>query len=189
MNKGVSMIDTLRDFVERVDGLGIEYMVTGSYAMAVFGEIRMTRDIDVVVQISDADVKPLYESFKDEYYISDLSIRNALYYRSMFNIVSNSYGGKLDLIIKKNSDFANSSFERRIKVSVDGIDFGTATKEDLIISKHNWAKETMSELQIRDIASLTASEYDSEYVNHWIERLNLHEIWAAVAQWKTLHKR
>jgi len=30
MKKGVSMIETLRDFIAKIDKLGLEYMVTGS---------------------------------------------------------------------------------------------------------------------------------------------------------------
>lgn len=46
----MSMIETLRDFVAKMERRGIEYVVTGSYAMAAYGEVRMTRDIDVVVR-------------------------------------------------------------------------------------------------------------------------------------------
>lgn len=49
MNQGIAMNDTLRDFVKKVNELGIEYMITGSYAMSAYGEIRMTRDIDILL--------------------------------------------------------------------------------------------------------------------------------------------
>jgi hypothetical protein len=41
------MIETMRDFIHKVDVLGIKYMVTGTYALGAYGGIRMTRDIDV----------------------------------------------------------------------------------------------------------------------------------------------
>ena len=68
MNKGISMIETLRDFIAKMDALGIEYMVTGSYAMSAYGEIRMTKDIDVVIVISPADVRAFLAQFIDKYY-------------------------------------------------------------------------------------------------------------------------
>lgn len=182
------MIDTLRDFVQRMNELGLEYMVTGSYAMSVYGEIRMTRDIDVVVQISEEDAKPFFDRFKDEYYISEEAIRRAVRYRSMFNIISHVHGGKVDCIVSKDSEFARRSFGRRYKQTVSGFEFWTTTKEDLILAKLSWAKDSHSEMQIRDIANLTGSEYDSGYVNSWIDRLALNEIWAEVDQWKTQHQ-
>lgn len=178
------MIETLRDFVSKIDRLGIEYMVTGSYAMSAYGEIRMTRDIDVVLELSEKDLQGLLDSFKDGYYINESSIRRALETRSMFNIINQEHGGKIDCIIHKHTDFARSSFSRRYKVSVSGVEFWISTKEDLIVSKLIWAKDTLSEMQIRDIANLSSSEYDSDYVNQWIERLALGPFWAEVEKWK-----
>lgn len=149
------MIETLRDFVQKMNELGIAYMVTGSYAMSVYGEIRMTRDIDVVVELSEKDVGPFFNRFKDEYYISENSVRNALRNRSMFNVISHTHGGKVDCIVQKDTEFGRASFARRFEVTVAGFEFWTSTCEDLIIAKLNWAKDSHSEMQIRDIANLT----------------------------------
>lgn len=187
MNKGISMIETMRDFVGKVSALGIEYMVTGSYAMSAYGEIRMTRDIDVVVQLSEREASRFFDRFKGDYYISEESLRNAISRRGMFNLVSLAHGGKVDCIVQRDTEFARTSFARRYKETVAGIEFWTTTKEDLIISKLNWAKDSHSEMQIRDIANLIASEYDSAYVGDWTNRLGLGEIWAAVGAWKIQH--
>ena len=187
MNKGISMIETLRDFVEKMNALGVDYMVTGSYAMSAYGEIRMTRDIDVVLQLKEKDIRLLVDQFQDEYYISEESVRRAVELRSMFNVVSLMHGGKVDCIIGKDSEFANASFARGYKQFVAGVEFWTITKEDLIISKLDWARESHSEIQIRDIANLTTEEYDSAYVADWLTRLELREVWAEVEQWKIRH--
>ena len=187
MNKGTSMIETIRDFVDKIDALGIEYMVTGSYAMSAYGEIRMTRDIDVVLQFSAMHSKPFFDLFEDEYYISEDSIRRALDQKRMFNVISHAHGGKIDCIIQKDTDFARTSFARRYKETVAGVEFWTTTREDLIIAKLSWSKDSHSEMQIRDIANLTRQEYDSNYVDGWIGRLGLQEIWSEVEQWKIQH--
>ncbi|HJS50326.1 MAG TPA: DUF6036 family nucleotidyltransferase [Pyrinomonadaceae bacterium] len=189
MNTGISMIETLRDFVAKMNELGIDYMVTGSFAMSAYGEIRMTRDIDVVIQIKEDRINPFTKLFEPGYYVSDESIRRAIANRSMFNVISHEHGGKIDCIVMKDTDFARASFQRRYKVSVAGVDFWTITKEDLIVAKLNWARETHSEMQIRDIANLTSSEYDAAYVDNWVGRLQLEFIWREVAEWKTRHKR
>ena len=105
----------------------------------------------------------------------------------MFNIINHAHGGKIDCIIQKDTEFARESFERRYKEIVSGIEFWTTTKEDLIIAKLNWARDTNSEMQIRDIANLTSSEYDLVYVGDWIERLQLRDIWDDVQKWKIQH--
>jgi len=69
--------------------------------MSAYGEIRMTRDIDVVIELQSTDVHRFFKEFIDEYYISEESIKRALIHDSMFNIISNNFGGKIDCIIKK----------------------------------------------------------------------------------------
>lgn len=177
------MIETLRDFVEKANSLGLEYMVTGSYAMSAYGEIRMTRDIDIVIRLSEQKLAKFVEAFEGEYYISKDSALRAIRSRSTFNIINQSHGGKIDCIIQKDTAFARESFSRRFKISVLGTEFWTTTKEDLILAKLMWAKDTQSEMQIRDIANLTESEYDSEYVAKWVASMDLTEIWAEVERW------
>lgn len=189
MAEQYSMIEILRDFVRVADKLGIEYMVTGSFAMSAYGEIRTTRDIDIVVQLSEEHVLPLTRSFGEHYYISDNSIRRAIANRSMFNIINGEWGTKIDCIVQKDSEFAHECFKHRRQFVVSGIEFWATTKEDLILAKLNWARDTHSEMQIRDIANLTSNEYDSAYVNDWICRLRLDGIWAEVEKWKTQHLR
>lgn len=178
------MIETLRDFVEKANSLGLEYMITGSYAMSAYGEIRMTRDIDIVIQLSEDKLANFVEAFEGEYYISIDSVLRAIRARSMFNIINQAHGGKIDCIVQKDTAFARESFSRRFKVSVTGIEFWATTKEDLILAKLMWAKDTRSEMQIRDIANLTESEYDSDYVAKWVAGMDLGDIWAEIEQWK-----
>lgn len=183
------MIEILRDFVSKADQLGIQYMVTGSFAMSAYGEIRTTRDIDIVVELEKGKAKPFASVFSDGYYVSEQSVDRAISNRSMFNVISHEFGGKLDIIVRKDTDFGRASFERRFKAEVSGFEFWTTTKEDLILAKLDWAKDTRSEMQIRDIANLTSSEYDAIYVRQWIEKMSLNAIWSEVERWKTHRER
>jgi len=188
MSKGVSMIETLRDFVAKANQLGLEYMVTGSFAMSAYGDIRFTRDIDVVLQISEGQAKGFAQLFEDGYYVSEESVKRAIVRRSMFNVINHEHGGKLDCIVMKDTDFARASFARRYSVTVSGVEFWTTTREDLIVAKLSWARDTHSEMQIRDIANLTSTEYDSGYVGEWIRSLSLGNIWKEVETWKIRHE-
>ena len=179
------MIETLRDFVAKANDLGIDFMVTGSFAMSAYGEIRFTRDIDVVIQITADDITQFVQTFESDYYISHESVRRAVASGSMFNLVSYAHGGKVDCIVMKDTEFARVSFDRRWKASVSGVEFWATTREDLVIAKLNWTRDTHSEMQIRDIANLTSSEYDADYVAGWIESLKLQEIWSEVEKWTT----
>ena len=53
--------DLVSLFVEPLNRLGITYMVTGAVAAIVYGEPRLTNDIDFVIKLSDDDVLRLAE--------------------------------------------------------------------------------------------------------------------------------
>lgn len=47
----------------RLEAAGIAYMVTGSVAVSLYAEPRMTRDVDLVVELAPADAPRLVEMF------------------------------------------------------------------------------------------------------------------------------
>lgn len=186
---GKSMLEVLRDFVEKVSTLGIPYMVTGSFAMSVYGEIRFTRDIDILIELTESDVENFFSLFENDYYISKNSAERAVRERKMFNIIHFEKAVKIDCIIRKETEFEKLKFSRRRKSKVSKLEFWTITKEDLILSKLNWSKNSLSEMQIKDIANLTETSYDGEYVKLQIEKLDLENIWKEVEKWKTLQEK
>jgi hypothetical protein len=56
--------------------------------------------------------------------------------------------------------------------------------EDLIISKLIWAKESHSEMQLKDVKNLveTVGALDLEYVENWIQKLDLEQIYKEATQ-------
>jgi hypothetical protein len=80
-------LDILKDVANRLEGAGYSYMLTGSMAMNYYAEPRMTRGIDLVVALTEADTQKLVALFNDEYYISDEAVSNAINESSMFNLI------------------------------------------------------------------------------------------------------
>ena len=50
-------------FTQRFDAIGIRYMITGSVAATLYGEPRLTNDVDIVAVILDAHLAPLANAF------------------------------------------------------------------------------------------------------------------------------
>lgn len=169
-------IDILKDVSKKLEGVGIAFMLSGSLAMNYYAVPRMTRDIDVVVELTRDDVEKIVHVFEDSYYISKDAVREAVEHASMFNIIHNSGIIKVDFIIRKNNEYRQEEFERRRKISNGDFDTWIVSKEDLIISKLYWAKDSHSEMQFRDIKNLMKSGYDQTYLLFWLKRLNLGKI-------------
>ncbi|MCU1290627.1 MAG: hypothetical protein JWN60_2856 [Acidobacteria bacterium] len=184
---GKSMLEVLRDFVQKAGRAEMPYMITGSFAMSAYGEIRFTRDIDIVVEIEREKIDAFFAVFEKDYYVSANSIRRAVKNRSMFNLIHLEKAVKIDCIVHKDSEFENLKFSNRREAKIGELKFWTITKDDLIISKLDWARDSLSEMQIKDIANLTANDYDAEYVANWVEKLGLEKVWQKVSKWKTQH--
>ena len=143
----------------RLAEAGIPYMVTGSIAMNYYAVPRMTRDIDIVIELSEEDVEETVRLFQREFYVDREMVQQAVKDRLMFNVIHNAYMIKVDLIVRKNSDYRN-----------------------LILSKLDWAKDSHSEIQLGDVRNLLAAvpQLDHDYLIGWADRLGLRELYQEV---------
>jgi Domain of unknown function (DUF1814). len=166
-------IDIVRDISHRFEQGQIPYMLTGSMAMNYYAQPRMTRDIDVVIAIASDDVDRVAALFRPDYYVSEESIRESLAHESSFNLIHQESVIKVDCIIRKSSEYRKTEFERRQRISVRDFTTFIVSKEDLIISKLSWAKDSHSEIQLGDVRNLLGTGYDAKYVARWTRELEL----------------
>jgi predicted nucleotidyltransferase len=168
-------LELLKLIAERLDAAGIAYMMTGSMAMALYTTPRMTRDIDLVVQLFPLDVSRMVALFKDEFYIDESSVKAAIESRGMFNIIHNEYIIKIDFIVRKDDVYRLEEFARRQNVMIDGVTVSVATVEDVILSKLVWAAHSGSELQLRDVKSMLSATHtvDTVYLERWSKYLSV----------------
>ncbi len=163
----------LKDCTERFDRLGIEYMLTGSMAMLHYAVGRMTRDIDIVIDISNRHTRVFIDEFEPDYYVPHNRVRDSISRKFMFNLLHQETVVKIDCVVRKDTEFQKKAFERRKNIEFGDFNVWTITKEDLILSKLNWAKDTRSEMQMRDVTNMLRTEYDENYVNYWADKLNI----------------
>jgi len=163
----------IQDVVQRLDRVGLAYMLTGSLAMSFYAQPRMTRDIDLVVEMGSGDAARIHALFEDDYYVSLDAIREAVTHASMFNVIHNESLIKVDLIVRKDEPYRLAEFARRHPVRIGDLEVYLVSKEDLILSKLVWAKDSLSEQQLRDVQNLTETGYDRAYLERWLPELGL----------------
>lgn len=166
-------IDILRDVSERLSSAGIDFMLTGSVAMSYYATPRMTRDIDIVVALHRSHIESISRLFGLDYYVSEEAVADAIRYKSMFNIIHFESVIKVDLIVLAGSPFAVSAFGRRKTLELSDFQTTIISREDLILSKLVWAKDSGSEMQIRDVRNLLTASCDLDYVRKWAEELTV----------------
>jgi hypothetical protein len=159
----------------RLDSVKIPYMLTGSVAMAVYAEPRMTRDLDMVIDCRSADAVVLVRLLEPECYVDVDAIRKAIDSHTMFNAIHRKLLIKADFIVRKSETYREVEFERRRPLEIDAIRVWVVAPEDLVLSKLAWAKESRSSQQIGDVRLLVNSvqDMDWDYLEMWAVQLGV----------------
>ncbi len=166
-------LQTLRDITTRLEAVGMDYMLTGSVALNFYAQPRMTRDIDLVVAFFLKDAARIEQVLGADYYVSAEAARDAVLHQSCFNAIHQGTLTKVDFMVRKNEEYRRLEFTRRVRMPVDGFELWVVSKEDLILSKLDWARDSHSQRQLTDVENLIATGCDMEYVKEWSAKLNL----------------
>ena len=151
-------------------------MVTGSMAMNYYAQPRMTRDIDLVMALKDSDAETLMNLFSEDYYMDHKAVVRAIRERSIFNLIHQDSVIKIDGIVRKDDPYRREEFARRHRVVIEDFETWIVSLEDLILSKLFWAKDSRSELQLRDVRNLLHSDCDLEYLHSRAKTLSVEQL-------------
>lgn len=169
-------IDIIREVSAALERESIPYMFTGSIAANFYTTPRMTRDIDIVLDVHPSRVEKLNTLFEQDYYLDSDAIRESIKSETMFNMIHNESLIKVDCIIRKNSEYRLTEFMRRRRITVQDFEIYIVSLEDLVLSKLFWAKDSGSEMQLGDVKNLLKNEYDKPYLMEWARELKIHTL-------------
>ena len=160
-------------------------MLSGSLASSLQGEPRATHDIDLVVDIRAADVSRIVAVLSGPtVYLDEDAVADAVWRRSMFNLLDSASGDKVDFWLLKDEPFDRERFARRLEVDALGLRLRVSTPEDTILMKLRWAAQSGgSEKQIDDafgVFTFQGDALDQAYLDAWAETLGLSTAVAAL---------
>jgi hypothetical protein len=166
--------------VETFERLKIPYLIGGSVASSVLGIPRSTQDVDLVADFEETVISELLAGLEQDFYLSEIAVREALKLRSSFNLLHNDTGIKVDVFLVKEQAFSRTSFARRQETLVENSPrtFSMYTPEDIVIQKMLWyIASNNSEKQWLDILGVLKIQenLDIAYLQEWANHLNLGE--------------
>ena len=148
--------------LERIEA---PYMIIGAFAGTVYGVTRVTYDIDIVVDLTDAHVQQLAAAYPLPRYYADVEqMRNCFRDGTMFNIIDSERGEKADLIPMTMASRYRGAFTRRLRLTIDLPDMAPlavwcATPEDVIFGKLMAWGEGRSRKHEADIREIMVRHY------------------------------
>ncbi len=168
-------LEILKLVALRLDDASIAYMISGSIALSYYAQPRMTRDIDIVIELKSDDAERLVNVFEADFYIDAEMIRDAIARSGMFNVIHYESVMKVDFIIRKDTLYRQKEFMRRRRVEIGSSILWFVTPEDLLLSKLVWAVDSESEMQLNDVRNLVADvvELDWSYIEFWATELQV----------------
>jgi hypothetical protein len=172
----VSYADLLAEAIGHLEAAGIPYMITGSVASSFHGEPRATRDLDIVIDPTPPALDRLVDDLRTAgFYVDRDAAEDALRDGTQFNAIGDE-AIKVDFIVRRDRPFSIAEFDRRQRVELLGSKGFIATVEDVILAKLEWAAETDSERQLRDVAGMIAvagDTLDETYLTTWARKLGV----------------
>lgn len=176
-------------FIEKLNAMGAPYMVSGSVAASIYGEPRLTHDIDVILDIAEAQLPELLEMFTEEkFYLPPmdiLKIENRKDTRGHFNIIHHATGFKADIYPIGCDPLHLWAMQHLQKSSIGSQTISVAPIEYVIIRKLEFFREGESGKHLRDIKSMIQTSrllIDMETLEKFIQARGLQEVWQKAQQ-------
>src|SRR6266702_6625047 len=177
------LVQALAPLIEALERLGIAYYVGGSAASSVYGVPRLTDDADVVADLQFQHIRLFVKQLETGYYIDADAVRDAIRYRSSFNVIHLDTMLKVDVFIPKSRLFAQQEL-RRVQLKTlegGGRPFYVASPEDTILNKLEWYRMggEVSDRQWNDILGVLkvqGTNIDMTYLQRWAPALKVTDL-------------
>lgn len=171
---------TLAPFLEPLERLDLPYCVTGSVASSVYGDPRLTADIDVVLVLRIADIAALLDAFPEaDYYVPPVEALRAEASRDsrgMFNLIHHHSQFKADVYLAGSDPLHAWALENRRRIDLAGAGTWIAPPEYVILRKLEFLREgAQDKHSVRGI--LAGAAVDRGFLESEVARLGLQAQW------------
>jgi hypothetical protein len=179
--------DLIQLFVGPLSSEGIRYLVSGSVAAMLYGEPRVTHDIDLVVFLRADQIARLPHIYPHpEFYVPPTEVVAAEVMRERrghFNVIHVDSALKADFYTANRDEFQAWAFRNARRYDVSGISITLSPPEYVIVRKLEFYREGGSEKHLLDISAmlrLSGEQIDRSALMDWVQQQGVE------AQWKLL---
>lgn len=175
-------------FLKPLNAAKQQYMITGAAAAIIYGEPRMTHDLDLVLNLNQSIIPEFIQLFPDdEFYVPPvevLKIESGRKQRGHFNVIHMDTGLRADVYLLGEDSFHLWAMQHRQTVELDGETIWLAPIEYVIIRKLEYYREGNSQKHLEDIRNmLTVShdKIDNNILSEFITNRKLNSEWETVS--------
>lgn len=167
-------------FVRPLNLLRIPYLVTGGVASVVYGEPRMTRDIDLVIGLEPGDASRFAGAWASEaFYVPPVEViaeESARPAHGHFNVIHHDTAMRADVYLPGRDPLNAWAFAHPVVRRIGDDDVVLAPIEAVILSKLRYYQMGRSDRHLRDIRQMlriSGDLVDRATLERWVDRLGL----------------
>lgn len=171
-------------FVTRLEATGLSYMVTGSVASMIYGEPRLTLDLDLVIELPANRVEAFLAAFPEaEFYRPPAEVMRlecSRESRGHFNVIHHETGAKADVYLAARDALHEWGLVHRRRLPLGSGMIALAPPEYVILRKLEFFREGGSEKHIRDVRGMlqAGTGIDLAFVAAEVGRRGLEAGWS-----------
>ena len=174
-------------FASRLNNQKLNYMITGSVASIVYGEPRLTHDIDIILDLSISEIANFVAAFPArEFYVTPVEvIRDEILRpeRGYFKLIHLETGFKADIFLRGESELHTWALERKKSIDFQGVTLFIAPPEYVIIRKLEYFQEGHSDKHLADIKNILTNSpdiIDLEFITAYSAKNGLADLWRSL---------
>jgi hypothetical protein len=174
----------LEIFIGPLNRLEVPYVVTGATASIIYGEPRLTNDLDLVVLLKVEDIAGFAEAFPPTAFycppLEVLKIEIIRPHRGHFNLIHHGTGTKADIYLAGEDELHRWALSHRRQITIESEQVWVAPPEYVMVRKLQYYREGGSEKHLKDIAgmvALSSDQIDYPLLEEMVRRYSLEKEW------------
>jgi hypothetical protein len=174
-------------FLSRLNEIHVTYIITGSVASILYGEPRLTHDIDLVIELNANDAHKISTVFpEDEFYcppIEVIKLETRRPYRGHFNIIHHASGFKADIYLSGKDELHKWAISKKRNYELGNEEIWVAPPEYVILRKLEYYREGKSDKHLNDIKNIlevSKENLDMEILSQMINKYGYNSEWDIV---------
>lgn len=184
----MSLPDLITRFTRPLTRLGLEYMVTGGVASILYGEPRLTQDLDLVLHLEPGQGAALADAFAGGgFYVSPaetLETEAARPAGGHFNLLDEATGFRADVYLRGSDPLLVWGLAHRRWIPFQADRLAIAPPEYVITAKLRHVRQGGSARHLEDIRAMlrvSGEDIDHSVLLGLIQQFGLTEEWELVA--------
>jgi len=180
-------------FVRPLNQLRIPYLVTGGVASVVYGEPRLTRDIDLVIELRPRDARRFAAAWStEEFYVPPVEVieeESGRPAHGHFNVIHHQTAMRADIYLPGNDALSAWAFAHKVSRRIDDDEVFLAPIEAVILNKLRYYQMGKSDRHLRDIHQMLRISGDlvnRPELERWAARLGVEGEWTQAQEFQEL---